>query len=88
MTKQAATNGDESHRYLSQMDDMSLADESAAQTLESDPDTLEVREDSMAILQDTMNEVRGPLLLVVALVGTAALVAVGVMMLRRAATRV
>lgn len=88
MTKQVATNGDEGHRYLSQMDDMSLADESAAQTPESDPDTLEVREDSMAILQDTMNEVRGPLLLVVALVGTAALVAVGVMMLRRAATRV
>jgi hypothetical protein len=69
------------------MDEMSLADETSAQTRESDPDTLEVRDDSSAILQGTMNDLRRPLLIAAAVVAMAALVAVGLGVLMRAAKR-
>jgi hypothetical protein len=69
------------------MDEMSLADEKSAQTRESDPDTLEVRDDSSAILQGTMNDLRRPLLIAAAVVAMAALVAVGLGVLMRAAKR-
>ena len=83
MTTPTAETDDGRHRYLSQMDEMSLADEQAAETPESGPDTLEVRDDSMAILQGTMNDLRRPLLIAAAVAGMAALLAVGLGALMR-----
>lgn len=76
MTSPTAETGDGRHRYLSQMDEMSLADEKAAETPESDPDTLEVRDDSLAIIQGPMNDLRRPLLIAGTVVGMAVLLAV------------
>lgn len=87
MTDGTTATQDSHHRYLTQMDEMSLADEKSAQTRESDPDTLEVRDDSSAILQGTMNDLRRPLLIAAAVVGMAALVAVALGVLKRAAKR-
>lgn len=87
MTRSATETGDGHHRHLTQMDEMSLADEQSAQTRESDPDTLEVRDDSSAILQGTMNDLRRPLLIAIAVVGVVALVAVGLGVLMRKAKR-
>lgn len=70
-------------RYLTQMDEMSLADEQSAQTPESDPDTLEVRDDSVAILQATTSDLRRPMLIAGAVAGLAVLLAVGLWALSR-----
>ena len=64
------------HHHLTQRDEMSLADEKSAQTRESDPDTLEVRDDSRAIVEGTMNDLRRPMLIVAAAVGTVVVLAV------------
>lgn len=64
--------------FLTQQDEMSLAQERAAQTDESVPDTLEVRDDSVAILQGTLGGMRRPLLVTVVAVGATVLLAVGV----------
>lgn len=77
MTSPATETGNGRYRYLSQMDEMSLADAKAAETPESDPDTLEVRDGSMAILQGTMNDLRRPLVIAGTVRGTAVLLAVG-----------
>lgn len=87
MTSAATEAGSSQHPYLTQKDEMSLADERSAQTRESDPDTLEVRDDSNAILQGTMNDLRRPLLIAVVVVGTIALLAVGIGALMRRAKR-
>jgi hypothetical protein len=83
----ATATQDGHHRYLTQMDEMSLADERSAQTRESEPDTLEVRDDSNAILQATMNDLRRPMLVTVLAVGAVAVVAAGLGALVRAAKR-
>jgi hypothetical protein len=74
MTSPATEAG--SHRHLTEWDETSLADEQSAQTPESDPDTLEVRDDSMVILEGAMSSLRRPLLIAVAVAGTAVLLAV------------
>jgi hypothetical protein len=76
MTIPATDTNDGRLRYLTQVDEMSLADEQSAQTGDSDPDTLEVRGDSRAILEGTMNDVRRPLVIAVVVAGTVVLVAV------------
>lgn len=83
MTSPAADARNDEHRHLTLMDEMSLADEKSAQTPESDPDTLEVRDDSRAILHSTMNDLRRPLAIAAAVVGTAILLAVGLGALTR-----
>lgn len=87
--KSSATATDSSqHPYLTQKDEMSLADEKSAQTRESNPDTLEVRDDSNVILQGTMNDLRRPLMVAIVVVATVALVAVGINAFMRRARRV
>jgi hypothetical protein len=73
MTNPNTGSGSSRHRYLTERDEMSLTEEKAAQTRESDPDTLEVGDDSMAILQGTMNDMRRPLLMIVVVAVTAVL---------------
>ena len=75
------------HRYATQMDEMSLADEQSAQTPDSEPDTLEVRDDSMVIFQGVLNDFRRPLLMVLAAAGAATLVAVAIAAITGAAGR-
>jgi hypothetical protein len=87
VTAATTASQDSHHRYLTQADDMSLADERSAQTPESEPDTLEVRDDSNAILQATMNDLRRPMLVTVLAVGAVAIVAAGLGALMRAAKR-
>lgn len=77
MTSPSTETGNGHHRYLTQMDEMSLADEKSAQTPDSGPDTLEERDDSMAILQGTVSDLRRPLLTAGALAGAALLLAAG-----------
>ena len=76
MTAADTETGNGHHRYLTQMDEMSLADEKSAQTRDSEPDTLDVSDDSRAILQGTMNDLRRPMLLVAATVGMAVVLGV------------
>lgn len=76
------------HPHLTKKDEMSLADERSAQTRDSDPDTLEVRDDSSAILQGTMNDLRRPLVIGIVVVGTIALLAMGLRAFMRRAQRV
>ncbi len=73
------------HRFTTQLDEMSLADEQAAQTPSSEPDTLEVRDDSRAIFQGVMNDLRRPLAMALVAAGVAALVAVGIAVITGAA---
>jgi hypothetical protein len=85
MTDTADTGAERATHFLTQSDEMSLADERAAQTPASQPDTLEVRDDSLAILQGTMGGVRRPVVIAVAVVGAAALVAAAIGILLRGA---
>lgn len=73
------------HRFTTQLDEMSLADEQAAQTPSSEPDTLEVRDDSRAIFQGVMNDLRRPLAMALVAAGVAAVVAVGIAIVTGAA---
>lgn len=87
MTTPVTALDDGHHRYLTQKDEMSLADEQSSQTSESDPDTLDVSDDSSAILQGTLQDLRRPLLIAAAVVGTVALVAVALGVLTRTLRR-
>ena len=72
----AAPTSEGSGHFATHLDEMSLADERAAQSLWSEPDTLEVRGDEMSILQGTVGGLRRPALAVLAAAGAAAVLAV------------
>lgn len=73
--------------HLTQTDQMSLAEERAAQTSDSEPDTLEVRDDSMVILEGAVSRLRRPVLIAVAAAGAVVVVALGVSLLLRMVKR-
>jgi hypothetical protein len=78
MTDTATTPSHGTSHFVTQQDEMSLADEQSAQTRESDPDTLEVRDDSLAIMQGTLGDLRGAALVAVAVAGVGILLAVAI----------
>lgn len=69
--------------FVSAADEMSLADSLWAQGPDSAPDTLEVRSDSLAVMQGTMEGFRRPVVIAVAVVGSALALLVGAGLLRR-----
>jgi hypothetical protein len=76
MSSPANDSADGRRRYVTPVDEMSLADEQSGLTPESDADTLEVRDDSVVILQSAMGELRRPMLIAAGAVVTAALLVV------------
>jgi hypothetical protein len=64
-------------KHLTESDELSLAAAQEALAAESRPDTLEVRDDSLAILHIAVSELRGPLVVAAAVLGTFTLLAVG-----------
>ncbi len=54
--------------FLTEADEMSLAESQARQAPDSEPDTLEVRDDSLAILQGEVAAWRRPVLITLAVV--------------------
>ena len=77
MTDVTSASAAQPDTYLSHRDEMSLADERAAQDTESVPDTLEVRSDSVAVLDGVVGRLRRPALVAAGIALAAAVVAVG-----------
>jgi hypothetical protein len=67
--------------FLTEADEMSLAQSRASQTVDSEPDTLEVRDDSLTLLQEQIEPWRRParVLLGVVAVGLVVLIGAGVL---------
>lgn len=69
--------------FSSAADEMSLTDSLWSQGPDSVPDTLEVRNDSMAVMQNSMANFRRPVVIAVAVVGSALAILLGAGFLRR-----
>jgi hypothetical protein len=83
MTDSPGTPDATASTFVSAADEMSLTDSLWAQGPDSVPDTLEVRSDSLAVMQGTMEGFRRPVVIAVAVVGSALALLVGAGILRR-----
>jgi hypothetical protein len=83
MTDSPSTPDAPSSTFSSAADEMSLADSLWSQGPDSAPDTLEVRNDSIAVMQGSMENFRRPVIIAVAVVGSALAILVGAGLLRR-----
>ena len=79
MTDSPGTSDASPSAFVSDADEMSLADALSSQGPESVPDTLEVRSDSLEVMQNSMEGLRRPVVIAVAAAaaGVALLVAAG-----------
>ncbi|MBK9739875.1 MAG: hypothetical protein IPO93_10230 [Actinobacteria bacterium] len=71
MTSTDDVSGNGHATFLTEDDEMSLAEAKTLQTEESVPDTLEVRSDAVAVMRDSMAPMRQPLMIAAAVVGVA-----------------